>query len=209
MAAQVAFFRRNFTTANYEFQHFITAPSPVEDFGVSVVMNPTGTVAVIGAPTLASPSDPGIGGSVYVYVRSADGASWNLNQSVPDPMASTNTKGAFGYFLSVDSQFLVLAASANQNNVISAAKVPMPNPIPANADLPKIEFISIDQESSTLDTKNLTYLPQQTTTASSYLDPTFGAHVAMAFVDQNPSQEFRVLVSSAMNQSVSAFVMTA
>jgi hypothetical protein len=199
---RIAYFRRSDTTNLWEFKQFIETPDPTEDFGVSITMNATGDMAIVGAPKFPSGrgtgATPGIGGSIYLYVRSEDGNSWNLQQKVTDPFASQNTKGAFGYFVSSDRQFLVVSASANQNNVLDVKPGFIGNTL--NNDRPKVVFMSINQENKSIDTVNAQIEIQPgDLPAQQYLDPCLGANLSMAFEDEGRST-LKMILSSPMNQ---------
>ena len=201
-AKQLTFFKRDPTTFQWNLLQLIPAPTTAagEDFGVSICVNATGDQAIVGSPTLASGNAPGIGGSIYFLKRSKSKTqdTWAITQQVSDPAASLNTKGAFGYFLSVDKQFLVCAVSANQNNNLDAPVVKIGTT--ASADKPQLVFVAVNPTAGTIDTTNYQMLPQPGDT-SDYIDPTFGAHTALALEDQNFNL-LRVLANSPLNQTV-------
>jgi len=206
---QIIYFRRNATTQVWEFQQVIDPPDPTEDFGVSITMSPDGTMAIVGAPKFPSGrgigATPGIGGSLYLYVRSDDATSWSMKQKIIDPFASQNTKGCFGYFVSSDPQFLVISASANQNNVLDIPPTVLGTA--STLDYPKVVFLAVNQVNQTIDSTNAQIAIQPGNISTQYFDPTFGANLAMSFVDGG-KQTLRVLLNSPINQLVSLQVMT-
>jgi len=208
----VAYFKRNETTKQWDFKHFIDSPDKTEDFGVSISVCPDGAMALIGAPKFPTgfggTNTPGIGGSVYVYVRSPDGETWSMNQKFLDPFASTHQSGAFGYWLSVDPQFLMVGISANQNNVLGQ----QPPVVGSNPPLPKpsVVFASINQEVGMLfGSPNMQEVVQPTigtAGATAFVDPTFGANMALAFEDGDGQNQLRVCANSPLNQLVDVYV---
>jgi hypothetical protein len=205
---RVAYFKRNDTTRIWEFQQFLETPDATEDFGVSIVVSPDGNMAIIGSPKYPSGrgtgATPGIGGSVYVYVRATDGNSYTLKQTVTDPFASVNTKGAFGYFLSTDFLFLVLSVSANQNNVLDIGLTKVGSLL--DTDRPKVIFLSIDQIKQTILTSNPQMVEQPTNDANAFIDPCLGANLAMSFQDRDTGT-LTIALNSPCNQLVAIKTM--
>lgn len=204
---KILFYRRNDVTLQWDYKQTIEAPTTGFDFGVSIVMHPDGTQAIVGAPTLAVGNSPGIGGNLYFLQRSADGDSWAITQTLPDPFASVNSKGAFGYFLNTDKRFLVVSASANQNNVITVNKSSLLIQQTPVADKPKVVFMSINQKTGAIDPTNAQQITQDNTQPQQYLDPLFGARIGMEFVDEK-STTLRVVIGSPMNQTIGSYTMS-
>ena len=205
---RVAYFRRDSTTTLWNFQNFIETPDVSEDFGVSIVMCPDARLALIGAPTFpsgrGSGATPGIGGSVYVYQRSDDKKTWHLNQRFSDPFASDHQAGSFGYFVSVDRQFLVAAITANQNNVLDVSPVRGTNQTPVTQK-PAVVFVALNQSAGMISSNSPQKLSQPIPT-DQFLDPTFGSHLSMEFVDAGRST-LRAVVNSPLNRMVNVFTM--
>jgi len=198
---KIAYFKRNDTLALWQFQNFIQSPNLLEDFGVSILISPDASYAIVGSPTLPVNGTPGIGGTVYVYTLSSSG-TWNLNSHLSDPFASVNTKGAFGYFLSSDPLFVVLSISANQNNVLTAPPTFIEKT--ETNDRPKVVFVSIDQTGKTLSNVSPQIIAQPgTSQLNQYLDPLFGCNLAFAFTDNAYGKLIQICLASPMNQTVS------
>lgn len=201
----VFFFQRNDATLQWEYQQTLLPPDTAvnEDFGVSIVMNAAGTQAIIGSPHLPSGATPGLGGNVYFYQRTH--STWALTQTFSDPLASVHTQGAFGYFLAVDQLFLVLAISANQNNVLNAPKTIIGDT--PTAHKPSVVFVAIDQTNAELDATNAQQQAQPDENTSDYLDPLLGAGMSLQFEDLKPST-LHILLPSPMNQKVFHYTMS-
>lgn len=202
---RVAYFKRNETTRQWNFKHFIETPDKTEDFGVSIVLGPDGDMAIIGAPKFPTGfgegHTPGIGGSVYVYARSGDGETWRKTQKYTDPLADKHTGGAFGYWVSVDRQFLVVAISANQNNTLGVTPRRF-NDIDKPAR-PSLVFANINQISNMIvSSPTVPEEPQPALLDSYYADPTYGANLAMSFEDSNAGGDFRIAFNTPLNQYV-------
>ncbi len=208
---QITYFQRNDTTRNWDFRQILNGPGKNQDFGVSVVVSNDGNIIIVGAPTLPNGSGatgtPGIGGSVYVYGRSTDKTLLALIQTVNDPFATSNTLGAFGYFLSVDPQFLILAISANQNNVLDQAPVALGH-VPSS-QYPQVVFVAINQSTSYVDTTKAQMVPQISNLATDYRDPLFGCNLAMAFEGNKPGGLLHVIFSSPLNETLRTDTMNA
>jgi hypothetical protein len=194
---RLAYFHRDATTLDWSFKCMLTAPLTTEDFGVSIIVSPQGDMLIVGAPTLPNGTTKGNGGHIYVYHRSDDKTHWTLEQTVSDPKASVNT-GAYGYFLSVDPQFLVLSTSANQTNVLNV--LPPTRAVATAANYSQVQFLAIDQINKVVDTSSVQQVPQQGTDTD-YNDPLFGCNLSMAF-DSNIIGTLNILLNSPMNQSV-------
>lgn len=198
-AAYLVCFRRQPGTASWAFHQILTAPSVIEGFGQSVVMHPEGTLMAVGSPALATGTTPGTGGSVYLYARdpSQDAASpWTLTDTLGNGATFTR---AFGYFLSADPSFRVLAVSQNQNNVTDQPVTPVSS-APADEDLPRVKLVAIDQVQKLFNTDGkVAPLVQPTPNNGQVIDPTWGARVALAFQNE---RELRVLVPSPANEFV-------
>lgn len=197
---ELFFYLRNDTTLQWEYQQTLSAPATAanEDFGVSIVMNRDGTQAIVGSPHLPSGSTPGLGGHVYFYERAwSDPKVWTVTQALSDPLANVHADGAFGYFLSVDKQFLVLAVSANQNNVLNAPIVTI-GTTPTNAK-PAVVFLAINQAAAQLDVSTVQQQVFPDGIPTDWLDPLYGSQVALAFEDEGRTT-LRVILTSPMNQ---------
>lgn len=193
--AKLVYYRYDRKSRQWEYKQTIDTPDAKEEFGSSIAMCPDGRFFLVGSPSFpVSGPNPGIGGSVYVYKRSADGNSFSLNQTFKNPFDSTHNAGAFGYFVTADPQFLVAAISSNQNNVLDLAPLPRVSGNPS----PFLVFVSIDQEEEKLLETNAQSLEQP---GGSLVDPTFGANVGMSFVDGGQST-LRVAINSPVNQLV-------
>lgn len=176
---RLVYFRRDLTTNLWTFKQFIAAPDAQELFGTSVCLNPNGDLMVVGAPQANVGNSSGVGGHVYLYKRSADGNSWTLE----DQYTETGATRAFGMFVSKDPDLRMIAVSGNQNNGLGTLTLPTVNP--AKSELPTLVFIPIDQVNAKFGTNNLPTPISQPAfqLTQDYIDPTFGAHAAMAFLD--------------------------
>ena len=200
---RVAYFKRNDETLSWEFQNFIETPEVTEDFGTSICMCPDGQYAIVGSPARATGSGesgtPGIGGSVYFYARNAND-TWTQTQRFQDPNPASNPNGAFGYFVSVDKQFLICTISSNQDNVLDKPPA-QPGAVPPDTDLPKITLVSIDVETERLLSSGNQTIVQPFSSPNDFVDASFGSHVAMAFQDQRVGT-FMLMASSPVNQLI-------
>jgi len=204
---QVLFFRRNETSLQWEFKQIINTPNVLEDFGTSIVISNDAKTAIIGAPTLPTSTASGIGGHIYVYVRSNDGNSWSLNQTVSDPNASVNLLGAFGYFLSVDPLFLVVSVSTNQRNQLNLKPTITIGDTPNNDDKPKITLMAIKQLTSQVDSANNIVIYQPSNVSSDLLDPLLGCNMAMSFSGNTVGGALNICVNSPLNRLVKVQTM--
>lgn len=205
----LVFFQRSPTSQQWLYQQLLSAPANdagPEDFGVSLAMNADGTQALVGSPRLPTGSQPGVGGHVYVYQRATQAPYlWTQTQAFVDPFASAHVLGAFGYFVSVDQQFLVCAISANQNNVLTAPKT-MVGTTPLT-QRPTVVLVAIDQATAQLDATNAQQQPQEDAVSTHFLDPLWGASVAMEFKDVGRST-LRLLIASPTNQNAIYYTMS-
>lgn len=197
---RIAYFRRNDTLTTWEFKQFIESPDTTEDFGVSILISPDATFAIVGSPTLPTGNSPGINGSVYVYGLNSNG-QFTQTLRLRDPMI-TNTQGCFGYFLSSDPLFVVLTISANQNNVLTT--VPPLIGTTTDQNKPKVVIVSIDQTNRTLDSSQFQFItqPGDPTVGTVYIDPLFGCNMAIAFENAQYGQKLYFLSNSPINQLV-------
>lgn len=196
---KLLYYQRDDTNLNWKFMQEIKPPGTAsnQDFGTSIEIRGDGMQMVVGSPTSPSGTNTGIGGNVYVYTRTKN--TWAVSQVFADPFTSDHTKGAFGRFLSVDKRFLVCAISANANNSLSFTRGPTVGKL-KDPDKPYIVFVSIQQSSGTLDANSAQQKPQQDTLETAWLDPLYGANVALEFVDEQNS-ELRAIATSPMNQT--------
>lgn len=206
---QLLYFRRNLTSNTWQHQQTLIAPNSVEDFGVSLSVSNDGNMTVVGAPQLPDGTTPGLGGTLYVYARSSDKNSWTLAQSVTDPFASSHSFGAFGYFLSVDPLYLMLAVTANQNNALNVAASAI-GTVPSKK-VPSVVLLPILQSTGTLDTANAQEIPYAPVNvdagvATDLIDPLYGATTALAFVDQNPKNYLTIFLGSPLNRLMQLYI---
>jgi hypothetical protein len=105
----------------------------------------------------------------------------------------------------VDKQFLVCAISTNQDNVYN--KAPVKGNVVPLVNQPKITVVSINQATGELvASTNAPPITQNLQDVNTYLDPSFGANVAMAFQDQQFSL-LMLLASSPVNQTIQWYEM--
>jgi len=202
---QLIVFVRNTTTLIWEFKQLIGTPDATKDFGSGVETN--GSLLVVSAPTFgtynfsANPrtaGTTGVGGAIYLYKRS--GTTFTLTQTVPDP--TVGAYGAFGSYISVDPQFLVVAITYNQDNSPDKPAVQI---TPASKTS-GVLFLAIDLINSVFgpldkaQTVEQSYLPQD------IYDQTFGANMALSFKSHKQST-LVALVNSPANQRVTVYTM--
>lgn len=204
------------TAARWEFQDFIDRPVSNADeiFGTSMVLNPDGTVCIVGSPT--APVDSStipFNGHVYIYTRSA--TTWTLIESISDPFATSspapNTR-TFGWFVNTDRNFRVLTVSANQDSLYYPTFHMMQPPAHTcsfsltspNAPCTYTNFVvfSILQETSSLDLSTVQRVYQDLV-ATDFIDPLFGARVDIA----ETSTGVLFLAGSPLNQKMTLFTM--
>ncbi len=204
---RLAYFRRNDDLGLWEFKQLIESPAGnTQDFGVSILLSPDASMALIGSPNLPTGNTPGKGGNVYVYTLSADGLTWSQGQVVADPKASENLVGAFGYFLSADPLFLVVSISANQNNSLTAIPETFGENRAAN-EKPKVVLMAIDGIGHVLDLEKAQVVVQPGDSKDNYLDPLFGCNMAMAFPDGKPKGALHMLLNSPLNRIIELATM--
>lgn len=201
---QLIVFVRNMTTLIWEFKQLVTTPDATKDFGAGVETN--GTLLIVSAPTFGtfSTATPrtagttGIGGAVYLYHRS--GTTFSLVQTVQDP--TTGAYGAFGSYIAVDPQFLVVAITYNQDNSPDKPAVAFTSSSKTSGVL----FLAIDLINSAFGPVDKAQTIQQSYGGTDLYDQTFGANMALAFKNHKQST-LVALVNSPTNQRVTVYTM--
>ncbi len=204
----VVFYRQDGDDFTWKFHSLIESPNTGQEFGRSIALDPTGRLALIGSPTIASTNVNNVstGGSVYLYSRGDDN-EWTLRDTLNDPNPSINKSGVFGYFVKTDVNFLIASISTNQNSTLGVK--PTKDSASEN-QLPKITLVSIDQKNKKIISENsekkIVTVSQNYENGKSFIDQTFGSSVSLESTNENHTR-IHLMTGSPLNQIVEWRIM--
>lgn len=215
-------FRRG-TDGRYDLHSILDSPSTDEGFGTSMVLDPTGTIALIGSPMLPTALDEngvvGKGGSVYLYALQKDVWVQTDKWTAPDSEAGM----AFGHFVNADPFFNVVSANANMDNRLDVEPLPIAIPndaVTRDPNFPRVYIRVIDKrkkdtpkflaEAKMIEYSSFPYPDNGKYNPTYMVDPLFGAHASLAVakdtkqvgVDRSKTVNItsvRVLLASPLN----------